>query len=114
MAQNLFIGNLAYATNDDSLKAHFATIGEVSSARVVTDRETGRSRGFGFVEFADEANNQKAIDELDGKALDGRDIKVILAQPKEARPRREFNRDNNGGNRSNGGDNGDAFRVRSW
>ncbi len=111
MAQNLFIGNLAYATTDETLKAHFATIGEVSSARVITDRETGRSRGFGFVEYADEANNQKAVDELEGKELDGREIKVTLAQPKEDRPRRE-----NGGNnyRSNGGGNSDAFRVRSW
>ncbi len=114
MAQNLFIGNLAYSTNDDSLKAHFATLGEVSSARVITDRETGRSRGFGFVEFAEDANNQKAVTELDGSSLDGREIKVTLAQPKEARPRREFNGGGNGGNRSHGGDNGDAFRVRSW
>ena len=115
MAQNLFIGNLAYATTDDSLKAHFAALGEVNSARVVTDRETGRSRGFGFVEFADEANNQKAVETLDGKELDGREIKVTLAQPKEARPRRDFNRDGGNGSRSNGGDKGgDAFRVRSW
>lgn len=111
MAQNLFIGNLAYATTDDSLTAHFAAIGEVKSARVVTDRETGRSRGFGFVEFVDEAHNQKAIDELDGKDLDGREIKVNLAQPKEDRPRREFN-NNDRGDRSNGG--GNAFRTRSW
>ena len=54
MAQNLFIGSLAYATTDDSLKAHFEQIGEVSSARVITDRDSGRSKGFGFVEFTDE------------------------------------------------------------
>ena len=111
MAQNLFIGNLAYSTTDDSLKAHFAELGEVSSARVVTDRETGRSRGFGFVEFADEANNQTAVDQLDGKTLDGREIKVTLAQPKESRPPR---RDGGNFNRSNDGGNKDAFRVRSW
>ncbi len=105
--QNLFIGSLAYATTDDSLKAFFETIGEVSRARVVTDRETGRSRGFGFVEYADEANNQKAVDELNGKELDGRAINVSLARPKEDRPRREFN--DNGP--SNGGG---AFRQRSW
>lgn len=104
---NLFIGSLAYATTDDSLKAFFETIGEVTSARVVTDRETGRSKGFGFVEFADEANNQKAIDELNGKELDGRAINVNLARPKEDRPRRDFN----GGGNSNGGG---AFRQRSW
>jgi RNA recognition motif-containing protein len=83
MSQNLFIGNLAYATNDDSLKAHFEQIGEVASARVVTDRETGRSKGFGFVEFVNESDNQTAIDQLNGKELDGRQINVSLARPKE-------------------------------
>ena len=106
MSQNLFIGSLAYATTDDTLKAFFETIGEVSSARVVTDRDTGRSKGFGFVEFADEANNQKAIDELNGKELDGRAINVSLARPKEDRPRRDFN----GGGSQGGG----SFRQRSW
>lgn len=106
MSQNLFIGSLAYATTDDTLKAFFETIGEVSSARVVTDRDTGRSKGFGFVEFADEANNQKAVDELNGKELDGRAINVSLARPKEDRPRRDFN---GGGNQGGG-----SFRQRSW
>lgn len=106
MAQNLFIGSLAYATTDDSLKAHFEQIGEVASARVITDRESGRSKGFGFVEFVDEASNQKAIDELDGKELDGRAINVGLARPKEDRPRR----DSDNGDRNQGG----SFRQRSW
>ena len=105
--QNLFIGSLAYATTDDGLKAHFEQIGEVASARVITDRETGRSKGFGFVEFTDEANNQKAVDQLDGKELDGRTISVGLARPKEDRPRRDFNNDR-------GGNGGGAFRQRSW
>lgn len=107
MSQNLFIGSLAYATTDDSLKSFFETIGEVESARVVTDRDTGRSKGFGFVQFTDEANNQKAVDSLNGKDLDGRQINVSLARPKEDRPRRDFgnnDRDNNGG----------SFRQRSW
>ena len=82
MAQNLFIGSLAWATTDDSLKEFFETIGEVTSARVVTDRDTRKSRGFGFVEYADEANNQKAVDELNGKNLDGREITVSIARPK--------------------------------
>lgn len=99
--QNLFIGSLAYATNDDSLKAHFEQIGPVSSARVITDRETGRSKGFGFVEFENDADNQKAVDQLNGKELDGRTINVSLARPKEDRPA-----GNNGG--------GGAFRQRSW
>lgn len=105
--QNLFVGSLAYATTDDSLKAFFETIGEVERASVATDRETGRSRGFGFVTFADEANNQKAVDELDGKDLDGRTINVSLARPREDRPKRDF-----GGDR--GGNGGGSFRQRSW
>jgi RNA recognition motif-containing protein len=109
--QNLFIGSLAYSTTDDSLKAHFEQIGEVASARVITDRDTGRSKGFGFVEFVDEANNQKAVDQLDGKELDGRTISVGLARPKEDRPRRDFN---GGGNNNRGGNGGGSFRQRSW
>lgn len=110
MAQNLFIGSLAYATTDDTMKAFFEQIGEVSSARVITDRDSGRSKGFGFVEFTDEANNQKAVDQLDGKELDGRAISVGLARPKEDRPKRDFG----GGNDRGGNGGGDSFRQRSW
>jgi len=101
--QNLFIGSLAYATTDDTLKAHFEQIGPVASARVITDRDSGRSKGFGFVEFENEADNQKAVDQLNGKELDGREINVSLARPKEDRPQ------GNGGSRG-----GDSFRQRSW
>ena len=104
--QNLFVGSLAYATTDDTLKAFFESIGEVTSARVITDRDSGRSKGFGFVEFASEDDNQKAVDQLNGKELDGRTISVSLARPKEDRPRRDF-----GGNDRNGGG---SFRQRSW
>ena len=97
--QNLFIGSLAYATNDDSLKAHFEQIGPVSSARVITDRDSGRSKGFGFVEFENDADNQKAVDQLDGKELDGRAINVSEARPREERPRRQFD---NSGSRGGG------------
>jgi RNA recognition motif-containing protein len=94
--QNLFVGSLSFDTDEAGLKAFFEAIGEVKSARIVTDRNTGRSRGFGFVEFEDVANNQKAVDELNGKELDGREITVSIAKPKEDRgPRRE------GGFRSN-------------
>ncbi len=105
---NLFIGSLAYATTDDSLKAFFETVGPVKSARVITDRETNRSKGFGFVEFDDDAHNQKAIDELNGKELDGRAIAVSVARPKEDRPQ--------GGGFRGGNDNGggNSFRQRSW
>lgn len=105
--QNLFVGSLAYATTDDSLKAFFETIGEVERAKVATDRDTGRSRGFGFVTYVNADDNQKAVDELNGKELDGRAINVSLARPREDKPRRDFN---GGGNRDNGG----SFRQRSW
>lgn len=108
--QNLFVGSLAYATDDDSLKAFFETVGEVERARVATDRDTGRSRGFGFVTFVDEANNQKAVDELNGKELDGRAINVSLARPRDDKPRRD-DRGDRGGDR---GGNGGSFRQRSW
>ncbi len=99
MSQNLFVGSLSYSTNDDGLKAHFEQIGEVSSAKVIADKFSGRSKGFGFVEFVDEANNQKAIEELDGKELDGRPLTVKLSEPRESRPRREFgDRDHHSGN----------------
>jgi RNA recognition motif-containing protein len=106
--QNLFIGSLAYSTTDDSLKSHFEQIGEVASARVITDRDSGRSKGFGFVEFVNDDDNQKAIDKLDGQELDGRTINVGLARPKEDRPKRDF-----GGN-DRGGNGGGSFRQRSW
>ena len=102
MSQNLFVGSLAYATTDDGLKAHFEQVGPVASAKVITDRESGRSKGFGFVEFQNEDDNQKAIDELNGKELDGRAITVNLARPKEDKPR------------FNDGGNGGSFRQRSW
>ncbi len=108
--QNLFVGSLAYATTDDSLKAFFEQIGEVERAMVAKERETGRSRGFGFVTFVDEANNQKAVDLLNGKELDGRAITVTVARPREDKPRRDFGGNNHGG--GNGG--GNSFRQRSW
>ena len=110
--QNLFIGSLAYSTTDDGLKEHFAQIGPVASARVITDRDSGRSKGFGFVEFENDEDNQKAIDQLDGKELDGRTISVGLARPKEDRPRRDFNGNNDRNDR--GGNGGGSFRQRSW
>ena len=108
--QNLFVGSLAYATTDDSLKAFFEQIGEVERAMVAKERETNRSRGFGFVTFVDEANNQKAIDDLNGKDLDGRAINVSLARPREDKPCDGGFR---GGN-DRGGNGGNSFRQRSW
>ncbi len=82
MSENkLFVGGLAWATTDDSLRAGFEQYGEVTEARVILDRETGRSRGFGFVTFAD-AESAQAAKELDGQELDGRRIRVDEAKAK--------------------------------
>lgn len=88
---NIYISNLSYAVNDGDLNELFSEYGEVSSAKVITDRETNKSRGFGFVEMPDDEAGKKAIDELNSAEYDGRVIKV-----NEARPRTE--RRDNGGN----------------
>ncbi len=90
MANKLFIGSLAWATNDDSLRNFFAQAGTVQSASVITDKMTGRSKGFGFVEMSTDEEAQKAIEMLNGKELDGRAIVVNEARPQA--PRREFSR----------------------
>lgn len=82
---NIFVSNLSFAVQDDDLKGFFEPFGEVVSARVVTDRETRRSRGFGFVEMANKAEAEKAIAELDGAVADGRAIRVNEARPREER-----------------------------
>ena len=86
MAQSLFIGSLAYATTDQELQELFEKIGPVESAKVIRDHESNRSKGFGFVEYKDDADNQKAIDAYNGKDVDGRTISVALAKPKTAKP----------------------------
>jgi RNA recognition motif-containing protein len=84
----MYVGNLSYDTTDDSLNAAFAAHGEVASASVVTDRETGRSRGFGFVEMNNDEEAKAAMAALDGTDLDGRPIRVDEARPRnESRPR---------------------------
>ncbi len=81
----LYVGNLSYDTTDASLRQAFAAIGQVSTADVVTDRETGRSRGFGFVEMASDADARKAIETLNDTSLDGRNITVAEARPRAPR-----------------------------
>ena len=78
----IYVGNLAYATTDDGLRAAFAQFGEVTAVRVVTDRMTGRSKGFGFVTMPDAGQAQAAIDALNGHELDGRTVRVNESQPK--------------------------------
>lgn len=78
----LYIGNLPYETDDAALKELFSSYGEIISATVITDRSTGRSKGFGFVEFSDEAAGMKAIEEMNDSEVGGRNIKVSKARPK--------------------------------
>ena len=85
---DIYCGNLAYATTDDGLKAAFAAYGEVTSARVVTDRMNGRSKGFGFVEMPNAEEANAAIAALNGQELDGRPIRVNESQPKPRGDRR--------------------------
>lgn len=85
---NIYVGNLSYQMSDDQLRDAFAQYGEVSSARIIMDRDTGRSKGFGFVEMPDDAQAQEAIGKMDGQEIDGRTVKVNVARPREERPRR--------------------------
>lgn len=82
---NIFVSNINYRTLEESLFDLFASYGDVTSARIITDRETGRSRGFGFVEMADDAAGQNAINELDGKEFEGKELRVSVARPREQR-----------------------------
>jgi cold-inducible RNA-binding protein len=95
----LYVGNLSFNTSNQDLNEIFAQIGTVETATVVEDRETGRSRGFGFVEMASKEEGEKAIAELNGKEVDGRELKVNEAKPRE---NRGFG-GGGGGNRGGGG-----------
>jgi RNA recognition motif-containing protein len=85
MAKNIYVGNLTWGTTADDLLALFQQHGEVARAQVITDRETGRSRGFGFVEMANDNEAQAAIDALNGSNLQGRPLTVNEAKPQERR-----------------------------
>ncbi len=80
MSTNIYVGNLAFSTNNADLEALFTEHGEVTKAQVITDRDTGRSRGFGFVEMANDGEATEAIRSLDGRNVDGRDLKVNQAK----------------------------------
>ncbi|WP_022979517.1 RNA-binding protein [Ideonella sp. B508-1] len=86
MGNKLYVGNLAYSVRDDSLQQAFAEFGNVTSAKVMMDRETGRSKGFGFVEMGSDAEAQAAINGMNGQPLEGRNIVVNEARPREERP----------------------------
>ena len=82
---NIYVSNLSFAVQDEDLREFFTEYGEVSSAKVIMDKFTNRSKGFGFVEMPDDAAAQKAIAELDGGMVEGRAIKVMIAKPREER-----------------------------
>lgn len=84
---NIYVSNLGFNVQDEDLKDFFTPYGEVTSAKVINDKETGQSRGFGFVEMPDEAAAKKAIQELDEATVEGRTIKVTEARPKTDKPR---------------------------
>ena len=101
---NIYVSNLSFNVTDEDLHDYFAEYGEVSSAKVITDKFTSKSRGFAFVEMADDAAAQKAIQELDGASVDGRTIGVSVAKPREDR--------GNGGGGGNRGGGGGGFQRR--
>ena len=105
MGKKLFIGSLAWATDSSSLQAAFERFGAIEEATVISDRETGRSRGFGFVTFTDEASTQQAISEMNGSELDGRPI--VVNEAKEQAPR-------GGGGGYRGGNNDGGGRRERW
>lgn len=88
MSKKLYVGNLPYEIKDEDLREHFVQTGNVESATVITDRATGRSKGFGFVEMSTEEEAQKAIEMLNGKELNSRALTINEARPKEERGNR--------------------------
>ncbi len=98
MATKLFV-SLAYSVTDDELRDFFAEVGTVESARVIMDRETNRSKGFGFVEMSSDAEAKAAIDKLNGRELSGRTVSVSEARPRENRENRSFNGGGGGNDR---------------
>ncbi|MGH7196856.1 MAG: RNA recognition motif domain-containing protein [Candidatus Saccharimonadales bacterium] len=109
MAVKLYVGNLPYSTTDSDLQELFGPFGTVESSVVISDRDSGRSKGFGFVELSSADEAKAAVDALNGKDYGGRAIVVSEARPMEDRPKRT-----GGGFRGNGGGSGGGFRQRSW
>jgi len=85
MGKKLYVGNLTYSVNDDSLQQYFSEFGTIVSAKIIMDRDSGRSKGFGFVEMSSDAEAQAAINGMNGKVIDGRGMTVNEARPMEPR-----------------------------
>jgi len=99
---NIYVSNLTFNVQDEDLREFFTPYGEVTSAKIIKDKATGQSKGFGFVEMSDDTAAKKAIVELNGATVEGRNIKVMEARPKEERP----SRGNNGG--------GGGYKKSRW
>lgn len=119
MNTKLYIGNLSYQTGEESLKEAFSAIGTVRSVALISDRVTGQSRGFGFVEYDASEDAQRAIDELDGRELDGRSLSVSIARERTERPRfggggggGDYSQGGGGGGGRSGGDSGGGGRSK--
>lgn len=100
---NIFVSNINYRTQEESLYNLFAAFGEITSCKIVLDRETGRSRGFGFVEMPNEEEANAAVEALNGKEFEEKELRVSEARAREERPRRSFDNNRGGYGRSNGG-----------
>jgi len=107
MSKNIYVGNLSFDTSDPELQDIFTEFGEVLSAKIITDRDTGRSRGFGFVEMSDDAAGEAAIAALNGKDVGGRALTVNEAKPRE--PRSGGGGYGGGGGRGRGGGGGRRY-----
>jgi RNA recognition motif-containing protein len=105
--KNIFVGNLSFGATEDALRSMFEAYGQVDRVNLVTDRETGRARGFAFVEMSNDAEAQKAIAALNGRELDGRALNINEARPKEDRA-------GGGGGGYRGGGGGGGGRQKRW
>lgn len=122
MGRKLYVGGLSFGTSEETLEATFARIGTVDSVRIITDRDTGRAKGFGFVEMSTDAEAQEAINSLNSTELDGRTITVTEARPQQPREGGYGNRGGGGyggnrgggygGNNRGGGNSGGGYRSR--
>lgn len=99
MGKKLYVGGLSWGTSEDALASEFEQFGQLEEVKIITDRETGRSRGFGFVTYVNDNDAKNAIDEMNGRVLDGRNLSVNEARERESREREP----RGGGNRSGGG-----------
>jgi RNA recognition motif-containing protein len=108
---NIYVSNLSFNVKDADLRNFFTPFGEVTSAKIIMDKMTNQSRGFGFIEMSDEAASKKAISDLDGTTIENRTIKVMEARPREDRPARSYSSFPNKGDSYN---NGNSYNKNSY